>query len=60
MRKFRYIEEGHGDDSLSPHEKTELRRDFDIDIDDDYYVIVALTEREWIDYTLPHIMREGE
>lgn len=46
MRKFRYIEEGHGKDSLSDHEREEIVMDFDIDIED-YYVLTVLTKEEW-------------
>jgi hypothetical protein len=46
IRKFRYIEPGHGRDSLTTHEKEEISRDFDIEIDE-LYVLTALTEEEW-------------
>jgi len=46
MRKFRYIEEGHGKDSLSFHEEKELLLDFDISTVQ-YYVLAPLTKEEW-------------
>lgn len=46
VRKFRYIEPGHGVDSLTVHEKEELRIDFDIEVED-FYVIAPLTQKEW-------------
>ncbi|MCW4027936.1 MAG: hypothetical protein NWE76_10705 [Candidatus Bathyarchaeota archaeon] len=46
MRKFRYIEAGHGVDSLTRHEFIELLVNFDIDCSG-YYALVPLTKEEW-------------
>ena len=46
MRKFRYIESGHGDDSLSNHETNELDVDFDIQVDG-YYALMPVTKAEF-------------
>ena len=46
MRKFRYIESGHGDDSLSNHETNELDVDFDIQVDG-YYALMPVTKYEF-------------
>ena len=46
MRLFRYIEEGHGADSLTEHEIHELKYDFDIDVED-YYVLIPVTKEEF-------------
>jgi hypothetical protein len=45
-RNVRYIEEGHGDDSLTQHEKDELVCDFGIDMHN-YYILAPLTKAEW-------------
>jgi len=46
MRKFRYIESGHGVESLTEHEKEELDMDFDINTRG-FHVIAVLTKEEW-------------
>ena len=46
MRKFRYIVEGHGSDSLTQHEILELNADFDIQTGG-FYVLAPLTKDEW-------------
>jgi len=46
MRKFRYIEEGHGVDSLTDHEIDQLDVDFDMQVEG-FYVLAPLTEMEW-------------
>ena len=45
--KYRYIEQGHGDKSLTKHETDELAMDFDIDTKG-LYILVALTKDEWL------------
>lgn len=45
-RQFRYVEEGHGKDSLTFHEKMELLVDFDIHVGG-YYVLTPVTKDEW-------------
>jgi len=45
-RLFRYIESGHGKDSLTQHEVDELAQDFDMDVDG-FYVLTPLTKEEW-------------
>jgi len=46
MRKFRYIEPGHGDDSLSNHEINELDMDFDIKVNG-FYALMPVTKYEF-------------
>jgi hypothetical protein len=46
-RDFRYIEYGHGNDTLSEHERDELKQDFAIDVGN-YYIIAPLTKKEWV------------
>jgi len=46
MRKFRYIEQGHGKDSLTEHEIRELYVDFDISADR-FYAIIPVTKAEF-------------
>ena len=46
MRKFRYIEPGHGKDSLTDHEKGRLDMDFDIQIGG-FYALMPVTKAEF-------------
>jgi len=46
-RKFRYINKGHGKDSLSDHEIAELDIHFDISTEG-YHVLAPLTKKEWL------------
>ena len=46
MRKFRYIESGHGCDSLCNHEINKLDVDFDIKVDG-FYALMPVTKYEF-------------
>lgn len=46
-RKFRYIEEGHGDASLSPQDIRDCRFYYDLDLKG-FYVLAPLTKTEWL------------
>jgi len=46
MRKFRYIEPGHGVDSLTQYEIELLDTDLDISTKG-YYILVPLDKAEW-------------